>query len=404
MLNKNSMTFYRILFFAGALLMVSPVLLFLWQTKTDNSDPKSANAEIMSASEWASSSQSPPLNEMRILEDAAASGNPVAQNNLAVIYLRSRRPGSVEQARALLEEAAAQNLVQARFNLALTMPNKFDTDPAVIRRQIDLLEANVRAGDVHSMVLLATRLYFVNRDAYVDDRIDYRLSLYETAALTGDPDYIYQYGHQIWQDYRHDHPADMITATKMFVQAAALGEPRGAYGLGQILEDADSQDVVAYLVSENLPVSPLYWYDQGAAGGLRASACAYGRFVFADITRGEPKAPTLSSYQTWVQDELSNIPDQTIRQGLVHLDDCGTLRPRRAGPSRVFGEESLYRTKMRGTWPGTHGWAGQADRVHGLILGFGAVQDQPQARAYLERARDVHGVSGVGGILAHVTE
>jgi TPR repeat protein len=404
MMNKRSMTFYRILFFAGVLLMVTPVLLFLWLTNSVDIYPKSANAAIVTASEWAGGSQFPPMSDMQILEDAAALGNPVAQNNLAVVYLRSRRPGSSEQAKELLEAAAAQNLIQARFNLVLTLPNKFDTDPAIIRRQIDLLEANVLAGDVHSMVLLARRLYFVNRDAYVDDRHSYRLTLYETAALSDDPDYLYQYGHQIWEDYRRDHPADLVTAAKMFVQAAALGEPRGAHGLGRMLEEAGTQDVVAYLILEGLPVSPLYWYDQAAAGGLRASACAYGRFVFADFTRGEPVVSSLNGYRLWVRGELSNIPDQTLRQGLAHLDDCGTLRPRRAGPSRVFGEEALYRTKMRGTWPGTHGWAGQADRVHGLILGFGPDQDLVQSRAYLERARDVHDVSGVDGILALINE
>lgn len=403
-MNKRSMTIYRILFFAGVLLMVTPVLLFVWLTSGFGIYPKSTNAEIVAASEWASSSQFPPMSEMQVLEDAAAAGNPVAQNNLAVVFLRSRRPGSSEQARTLLEAAAAQDLIQARFNLVLTMPNKFDTDPAIIRRQIDLLEANVRAGDVHSMVLLATRLYFVNRDDYVNDRLGYRLTLYETAAQSGDPDYIYQYGHRIWEDYRRDHPADLVMAAKMFVQAAGLGEPRGAHALGEMLAEEGMQDVVAYLISEDLPVSPLFWYDQAAAGGLRASACAYGRFVFAGLTRDEPDLSFLNSYWLWVRAELSTIPDQTLRQGLAHLDDCGTLRQQRAGPSRVFGEEALYRTKIRGTWPGSHGWAGQADRVHGLILGFGLDQDLVRSRAYFERARDVHDVSGVDGIMALISE
>lgn len=398
------MTIYRILLFASVMMMLARLLPFVWLTSDFNIYPKSTNAEIVAASEWASSSQLPPMSEMQILEDAAAAGNPVAQNNLAVVFLRSRRPGSDEQARTLLEAAAAQDLIQARFNLVLTMPNKFDTDPEIIRRQIDLLEANVRAGDVHSMVLLATRLYFVNRDDYVNDRIGYRLTLYETAALSGDPDYIYQYGKQIWEDHRRDHPADLVRAARMFVQAVELGEPRGAHALGEMLAEEGMQDVVAYLISEDRPISPLHWYDQAAMGGLRASACAYGRLVFAGLTHDEPDLSLLNSYWLWVRAELSTIPDQTLRQGLEHLDDCGTLRQRRAGPSRVFGEEALYRTKIRGTWPGSHGWAGQADRVHGLILGFGPDHDLVRSSAYLERARDVHDVSDADEILALISE
>lgn len=404
-MKKHVMLLYRILFTMGLLLAVFPFAQFWWLTNGPDFSPAAPNADIIRASEGIGSSSAIPYADFLVLQEAAAQGNALAQNNLAVDYLRSPRPGSREAAHRLLELASAQGLIQARYNLALILPHEFDTDPEIIRQQIDLLQANVREGDVHSMVLLARFLYFSNRDTYVEDKNNYILDLYAEAALSGDSDYIYQFAHRIKEDHRRGRPADLVMAAEQYLQVAALGDPRGAHGLGELLEEQGMQDVVEYLIAEGQPISPLYWYDLGAQGGLRAAACEYGRYLFRDIMYGEPQVQSLQGYWAWISDRLKNLPNQTLRQGMLHLNDCGTVRaPNRSFRRVVFGEDALYRSKRRGTWPGTHGWAGQADRALGLIAAFGPDQDRVQARVFFERARDDHDEQDMDQLIAIVSQ
>ncbi|MDJ0613462.1 MAG: hypothetical protein QNJ29_07265 [Rhizobiaceae bacterium] len=98
-------------------------------------------------------------------------GNANAINNLGVAYYRGLGvKRDKEHAVKFFQRATDKGSIQGRYNLVLTMENRFKTDKSIVEKQIKLLEANVAAGDIHSHVLYARRLYFVNRDEFVPNR------------------------------------------------------------------------------------------------------------------------------------------------------------------------------------------------------------------------------------------
>lgn len=187
-----------------------------------------------------SGSQPMHLLEWQQLEKEADGNDPIAWNNYGVALQRSRNQGDKQKAKQLYERAAQAGVIAARYNLAQMLPNKFDTDPEIIQKHLDLLQENVALGDVHSMVALSRALYFVNRDAYVSDRLALKRSLLKTAAASGDTDFIYIYGNELWkQTSATEEPVFLTDAIVALQKVDAAGDPRGAKALGDILRDSN---------------------------------------------------------------------------------------------------------------------------------------------------------------------
>ena len=103
------------------------------------------------------SGTAPNTEEWQLLEAEAQAGNPVAMNNLGVAHWRTAKRGSKAMAREWFERAAEAGDIPARYNPALLLPDRFDTEPEIVERRLSLLQANVEAGDIPSMVALALR-------------------------------------------------------------------------------------------------------------------------------------------------------------------------------------------------------------------------------------------------------
>jgi len=148
------------------------------------------------------SGTAPNTEEWQLLEAEAQAGNPVAMNNLGVAHWRTAKRGSKAMAREWFERAAEAGDIPARYNPALLLPDRFDTEPEIVERRLSLLQTNVEAGDIPSMVALARSLFFVNRETYVPDRLTVKRTLLERAAATGDADYLVTHGKALWDEVR----------------------------------------------------------------------------------------------------------------------------------------------------------------------------------------------------------
>ena len=143
-------------------------------------------------------------------------GNGEAANNLGVLYLRGIGvEHDRERAIDFFETAVSKGVVAGRYNLVLTMPNRFKTPKETIQRQLALLEENVDLGDIPSHVLAAERLFYANREEYVPDRKTRKLALLQIAARTGDVDYLYQYGKELEVEaFKQEDAGLMISALR----------------------------------------------------------------------------------------------------------------------------------------------------------------------------------------------
>ncbi|MEO1640997.1 MAG: hypothetical protein AAFU41_17305 [Pseudomonadota bacterium] len=355
---------------------------------------------IIGASQGAFSRGFPPAEDIALLERAAEAGIALAQNNLAVILLRTRDRDNHDRADALLDAAAKQGLIQARYNIAYRIPYRFNTDPALVERQITLLQANVAEGDIPSMALLAARLGYANRDEYVADRGALRMTLLETAAESSDAEYLFQYGAFLWDQVRNTHPDDhdaerqqvMDRAADAFLRSHTLGEPRAAQRIAAMLEERNVAFLTDRLADAGLPTSHLAWLHIAAEAGLTYAACAYVREVFGSIFPDDAEKKGLPAIKTEIIMRSLVYPPEVRQRAYDLAHDCATPPEPAAWTRRAFGDAAIYRAKYRGTWPSILDSRGQTDVLLGLIAGlgvFGGV-DAEKAAFHLQRAARTH--------------
>ncbi len=395
---RNSLSYF--VFWSGVLLIAGAAILMSLLAWQNSRKPDLSPERIIAASQGAFRPGRPPSEDIALLETAAAEGIALAQNNLAVILLRSRDSNDRARADALLEAAAEQGLLQARYNIAYLIPHRFDTDPALVERQITLLQQNVAEGDPHSMALLAARLYYANRDRFVSDREALRLILLEQAAASDDPEYLFQYGAELWNRIRnmapsrHDAGRTLLIekAADAFLRAHASGEPRAAQRIAAMLEEQNIAPLTDRLAALDLPTNAFGWMELAAEGGLVYGACHYAHdvlgIVWPDALRD---APFEQISATIVQNAITYPPE--IRQkALAHAATCATPADPPGFRVRAFGDGALYRAKYRGTWPALLDSRGQADVLLGVnaALGIFGPVDREAANFHMQRAAQEH--------------
>lgn len=357
--------------------------------------PPDPTATLEQATEAVKSSRSPTRDEWNRLEVEAAKGDPVAMNNLGVAHWRTR--GGKDKAQTWFEKAAAKGDIPARYNLALTLPDKSKTDPEIIQRRLALLQQNVDAGDIPSMAALARSLYYKNREEFVPDREDRRRSLLRQAAASGDADYLATLGKVLWKDLRGGADPALVRETLMVLQQAYdKGDPRGAETIGDILSRAQPDIKAALppvLAETGIEPDALLWYQRAADMDLITARCEYGFEVFK--TRDWTRNPDMSLIERHFRagpDVLGNSP-KVISRAIAELETCAGNPKRTRSPKRPFGGPSLYAYKLRGTYTSMSNQAGWANMTLGVLHGYGITFERDRERAiqYLDIAIKDHG-------------
>lgn len=346
----------------------------------------------------------PTPNQWAWLEAQARSGDPVAQNNLGVALSRSHIPPVEEPPEYWFRLAAAQGNIQARYNLALELPDRHDTDPAIVAEAIALLEANVALGDVPSMVALADSLYFVNREAMVPNREALRRDLLAQSAATGDRDYLLRAGRTIWNDVRGGaDPMLLIDAFGYLEAALDAGDPRGAEIIGDIMANSDPALKPAKDAS-GLSRNPLDWLKQAAHMGLTSAQCRYGLEMFQTLRwRSIADEDVFSVFlRQYLVEQGYGLVD--LSGGRANLADCVTATRNRAGPNRPFGSPALYASKIRPTWTSLATSPAHAAMTLGVLHSYGITVERDVAKAerYLLIARDGLGLSEAQELLDRI--
>ena len=314
-------------------------------------------------------------------------GNGEATNNLGVLNLRGIGvERDRERAIALFEEAVTKDVVAGRYNLVLTMPNRFKTPKDIIERQLALLDENIALGDIPSHVLGAERLYYVNREALVPDRETRKLALLEAAARTGDPHYLYQYGKELEvQAFKQNDAATMILALRAYRDAFDGGDLRGAEALGSARSvrwnaTPSREEVLEKPESE--------WTLIAAEGGIITAKCRHGngRFDWLDELSEFLSEPSkLKARTDRYLEQDSPVPWTT---SIAYLRECARAKKIVFPPNPPFGDVALYARKRRGSVPAlvnSPEWATyHLGQLH--ALGLHVEKDTDEARAYFEHA------------------
>ena len=276
-------------------------------------------------------------------------GNGEAANNLGVLYLRGIGvERDRERAIALFETAVGKGVVAARYNLVLTMPNRFRTPNDIIQRQLALLEENVDHGDIPSHVLAAERLYYANREDFVPDRETRKLALLEAAARTGDADYLYQYGKELEvQAFERDDAGLMIDALRAYRHAFDNGNMRGAEALGAARRisvwDAEPKRADVLEKSED------EWTLIAAQSGSITAKCRHGirRFGWMKELSGLLDEP--SRLQDRIDRYLAEENPVSPAMSLAYLRQCAEAKKIIFPVNPPFGDIALYARKRRGS-------------------------------------------------------
>lgn len=343
------------------------------------------------------------LLEWKQLEEEASGNDPVAWNNYGVALSRSRGQINKQKIKLLFERAAQADVVASRYNLAAMLPSKFNTAPEIIQQKLALLQKNVALGDIHSMVRLSEALYFVNRDDYVEDRLGLKRSLLKTAAASGDIDYIYIYGNELWKQTRAIlEPVYLADAIAAFQQVDAAGDPRGAQALADILRNGNPSHKNV-IDASGLKGSALEWYARAGDLGSITAHCAYGSNVFNSlkwIKLEDTSIPLIKAHFGSAAIVHENTPE-VLERAISDLKICAvaTKLPRRE--YLPFGEPALYSYKSRGARTALGNSVGYANLSLGILYGFGIVvpRDFDLATRYLTVAAETHGFPAAKDIL-----
>jgi TPR repeat protein len=360
-------------------------LALVWVNRPRPEAPPVFDSATLSKSDTA-----PSLQELNVIAEQAAAGFDVAQNNLAVIALRSPRGLVDVNVETLLDKAAAQGNMAARYNRALLIPNKFKTDPALIQRRIDLLMPNAEAGDPHSQVLLAKTLGYTNRDAQVTDRGALQLEMYRRAADSGDVVYQLLYGKALYSAYRHtEDPALWQAAVDTLYRVHLAGDGRGAEHLGFIMRSPaplPRHPAEAFTLRDPLP-----HYRAAADLGLATAACGHGIMAYRPV---QSLLPDFEGTVKHVRRQLDKVSQTERSVARENLAACANLERRPRAPfydasrRQAFGAPSVYRRKQTAGWPSLAGQNDLAAVILGLmhLHGLDVPQDHDKATALLSRA------------------
>jgi TPR repeat protein len=321
-----------------------------------------------------------------VLRQEAEAGNPAAMNVLGVALRRNRE--TRDQAQALFERDAELGEVGARYNLAVILPDKFDTDPAIIKKRLELLQANVAHGDIPSMVELGNSLYYVNRDAFVQDRETLQHKLYAQAADTGDADYLVIYGKALWKDIRGGaDPARVNPALAALKAAYEAGDPRGAETIGSILEGRTG-GVIPAISPDWTERDPLIWYRHAGDMGLATARCALGLAVFRTGDWVRTADMSLIERHFRAGPVILGNAHETVQRAMDDLEHCATSPKRKRRSNPPFGNETLYLYKQHGTYTSMSTQPGWANMTLGVLYGYGigVERDRDRALGYLDIA------------------
>ncbi|MEO1238814.1 MAG: hypothetical protein AAFW64_03950 [Pseudomonadota bacterium] len=317
---------------------------------------------------------------VQTFETLARFGHRDAINNLGVIRMRgldgNRDP---DAAVALFERAEAKGHLVAGYNLARLAANKHDTPMAEVAVTLARLEPLVREGDPHAAALMARHLYFNNRSTLVNRIEERRLGLYEQAAASGDPIYIYLHARQLWDTAHPDDTEGMVRAVETMLRAAEAGEPRAMMHMGDMFRQSRSDDLEQF--EGGYPGGDqFYWWNLAAEAGEMAATCRYGVNWFREISRLETPLPVFGSAPV--------APDAATAQALSHLVTCANAgkRPRRGSP--VFGVPALYLGRYMGGFERSSTAISYAQKTYGMLLLEGRLMDRDEdlGRDYLARA------------------
>lgn len=361
-----------LLLILGLGLVVFAVVTTLQMRMAPVTPPTEAQVPIVSvadASQTLKAGQRLGAEAMASLQQQADAGDAEAMNVLGVALRRTK--ATRDQAQALFERAAAAGSIGARYNLAVILPDKFKTDPAIVQRRLDLLQANVALGDIPSVVELANSLFYVNRDAFVPDRADRRRALYAQAATTGDADYQLIYGKSLWAEIRGGADPSLINPALIALNAAyKAGDPRGAETIGSILQGCTG-GVIAAISDDFTERDPLVWYRRAADMGLPTARCAFGFEMFDTGTWVRTADMSLIERHFRAGPAILGNAPQDVTHAMGELEYCAT-RPKRARrPNPPFGEATLYLFKQRGTYTSISNQPGWANMTLGILHGYG---------------------------------
>lgn len=399
----------RIVFLIGLGMITATLAVLLLVPFYQQTEPEArvipADAFAMDDIAQVISSIYPPTpNQWAWLETLARAGDPVAQNNLGVALSRSHIPPVEETPEHWFRLAATQKNIQARYNLAMDMPDRQNTDTAIVTEAITLLEANVALGDVPSMVALADRLHFANREAMVPNREALRRDLLAQAAASGDPDYLLRAGRTFWNDVRGSADPMLLLEAFGYLEAAfAAGDPRGAEIIGDIMANSDPALKPAKDAS-GLSRNPLVWLEQAAGMGLASAQCRYGLEMFQTLrwhSIADEDGFSLFLRQYLVEQGY-DLAD--LSRGRANLADCVTATRNQSGPNRPFGSPALYASKIRPTWTSLANSPAHAAMTLGVLHGYGITveRDLATAERYLLIARDGLEVSEAQDLLDRI--
>lgn len=323
-------------------------------------------------------------------------GNGEAANNLGVLNLRGiGQKRDRKRAVALFEEAVEKGTAAGRYNLVLTMSNRFKTRKDLVERQIALLDQNIAEGDLPSRVLAAERLYFTNRDQFVPNRKSRKLDLLKSAALSGDPDYLYQYGKELEvQALDNEDATMMIRAFQAYREAFDRGNMRGAEALGSArsIRNWDAEPSR----EEALGKSESEWTLIAAEAGSITAKCRYGNSQFRWISDLTDTLSNPSELTERVERYRSQV-DMTFGEASIDfLKQCAKAKKLTWPTNPPFGDVALYASKRHGSVTSLANSPRWANYFLGQLhtIGLHVEKDFDKARAYFERAAKSGSFSG----------
>lgn len=237
---------------------------------------------------------------VELFEKAATAGNPRAQINLGILYLRGQGvPRDLVSARAWLEKAAAGGDPQAMYTLGRALDEGTDLVPADPVRAADLYRRAAEKG--HALAGLRYGLalsegFGIKRDVATGQR------WLVQAQENGVPEAALALGDQIARlppgRDKAANERNVQTAVKWFDVAAKGGVPSAQFKLAN-----------AYFAGVGIardPAQAEYWYGRAAAQGLPQAQHALGIMMMGGVNG---TADPVQGYKWLLLAEKAGHPD-----------------------------------------------------------------------------------------------
>jgi TPR repeat protein len=266
-------------------------------------------------------------------------GDPVAQNDLGVMYMRGvgveRDPLKAAQ---LLNAAAAAGLARAQMNLLLQRASCNMSERADTMRK---LEDFARAGDRRAASFVADCFDWVVGSAGRADITRRMLAMAEIATHTSDPDEELKFGWLLMKSAGGLDAADfnaealrreaVTAAARYLLRAAAHGRAAAYEGISKIATAYLSMITDPALASQVTTKTASQWIETAAEAGHPRSRCAVGVKLATELAGRQTRATDgerqrlASLFQTCLKDRdprqviLKDGREQTI--GHWRLED-----------------------------------------------------------------------------------